>query len=219
MDRKIHFASQPANTIKDWLGEESEDDGSNCSSIGSSDDEAESNIDEVSDSLNKDEAEADNSCSSSEKESNVLINSAVSLASPEYFGRSGRRWSESPPPLSRTRGANIFTVSNWEVQINPQSKVECFDSFFPPAMLNHILKDTNQNTAAHSARKKMQWDPIDMVELKAFFGILYLLGVSKENHENIRNLWSDGPMARPVFKATISVNRFESIRCHLRFDS
>ena len=57
-----------------------------------------------------------------------------------------------------------------------------------------------------------------MVELKAFFDILYLLGVSKDNHENIRNLWSDGPMARPVFKATMYVNGFESIRCHLRFD-
>ena len=58
MDRKINFASQPANTSKDWLGEESEDNGSNCSSIGSSDDEAESNIDEVGDSLNEDEAES-----------------------------------------------------------------------------------------------------------------------------------------------------------------
>ena len=86
-------------------------------------------------------------------------------------------------------------------------------------MLHHILKYTNQHAASHYARKKMQWDPIDMVELKAFFGILYLLGVSKGNHESIRNLWSDGPMARPIFKATISVNRFESIRCHLRFDS
>ena len=58
-----------------------------------------------------------------------------------------------------------------------------------------------------------------MIELKAFFGILYLLGLNKGNLENIRNLWSDYPMARPVFKATMCVNRFESIRCHLRFDS
>ena len=46
-------------------------------------------------------------------------------------------------------------------------------------MLHHILKYTNQHAAAHYARKKVQWDPIDMVELKAFFGILYLLGVRK----------------------------------------
>ena len=67
-------------------------------------------------------------------------------------------------------------------------------------MLRHILKYTNQHAAAHYARKKVQWDPIDVVELKAFFGILYLLGMSKSNRENIRNLWSDGAIARPVFK-------------------
>ena len=71
-------------------------------------------------------------------------------------------------------------------------------------MLHHILKYTNRHAAAHYTRKKVQWDPIDMVEMKAFFGFLYLLGVSKGNKESIRNLWSDGPMARPVFKGTMS---------------
>ena len=58
-----------------------------------------------------------------------------------------------------------------------------------------------------------------MAELKDFFGILYLLGASKSNSESIRNLWSNGPMARPVFKAIMSVNKFDSICCHLRLDS
>ena len=207
-----YSASQSANLIRSWLEEDSEDDDTYCSIAESSDDE-------IEDVLVEDAAEADDSSSSSAEENDVLINSAASTASAEYFGKSGRRWSDTPPPTSRTRGCNIFTVGNWGVLISPQNKVECFDSFFPPAMLSHILKYTNQHAAAHYARKKVQWDPIDMIELKAFVGILYLLGVSKGNHENIRNLWSDGPMARPVFKATMSVNRFEIIRCHLRFDS
>ena len=86
-------------------------------------------------------------------------------------------------------------------------------------MLHQSLKYTNQHAPAHYARKKVKWDPRDMVEQKALFGILYLLGVSKGNHESIRNLWSDGPMTKPVFKATTSVSRFESICYHLRFDS
>ena len=208
-----YSASQSANLIRSWLKEDSEDDDTYCNIAESSDDERE-------DVLVEDAAEADDSSSSSAEENNVFINSVASTASAEeYFGKSGRRWSDTPPPTSRTRGCNIFTVGNWGVLISPQNKVECFDSFFPPAMLSHILKYTNQHAAAHYARKKVQWDPIDMIELKAFVGILYLLGVSKGNHENIRNLWSDGPMARPVFKATMFVNRFEIIRCHLRFDS
>ena len=157
----------------------------------------------------EDAAETDGSSSSSAKESDVLVNSAVSTASAEYFGKSGRRWTVTPPLTSRTRGSRIFTVSNWGVQISQQNEVECFDSFFSPAMLRHILKYTNQHAAAHYARKKVQWNHIDMVELKAFFGILHLLDVNKGSRENIRDLWSDGPMARPVFKATMSVNRLK----------
>ena len=71
------------------------------------------------------------------------------------------------------KSSNIFTVGNWGVRISLENKVECVDSFFSPAMLRHILKYTNQHSAAHYASKKVQWDPIDMVELKAFFGILY----------------------------------------------
>ena len=212
MKRKRYSASQSANIIRNWLGEESEDNNSYCSLAESSDDE----VDYI---LIKDAAETDDSSSSSAEKNGVFINSVVCTASAEYLGKSGRRWSNTPPPTSRRKGSKIFIVSNWGVQMSPQIKVECFDSFFSPAMLHHILKYTNQHAAAHYARKNVQWDPIDMVELKAFFGILYLLGVSKGNHESIRNLWSDGSMARPVFKATISVNRFKSIRCHLRFYS
>ena len=125
----------------------------------------------------EDAAETDDSSSNSAEE-NVLINSVVSTASAEYLGKSGRHWSHTPPPppTSRTRGSNILTVSNWGVQISSQNKVECFDSFCSPAMLRHILKYTNQHAAAHYAKKNVQWDPTDMVKLKAFFGILYLLG-------------------------------------------
>ena len=192
MERKRYSGSQSADIIRNWLGEESEDDDSYCSLAESSDDEED-------DSLIEDAAETDDSSSSSEEENDVYVNSVVSTASAEYLGKSGRRWSNTPPPTSRTRGSNIFIVSNREVQISPPNKVECFDSFFSPAILHHILQYTNQHAAAHYARKKVQWNPIDMVELKAFFGILYLLGVSKGNHESIRNLWSDGPMARPLF--------------------
>ena len=55
-----------------------------------------------------------------------------------------------------------------------------------------------------------------MIELKAVVSILCLLGASKKN-ENVRNLWGDGPLSRPAFKATKSVNRLGSIRCYLRF--
>ena len=115
MKRKRYSASQSANIIRNWLGEESEDNDSNCSL-------AESNDDEVDDILIEDAAETDDSSSSSTEENNVFINSVVSTASAEYLGKSGRRCSNTPPPTSGTRGSNIFIVSNWAVQIIHKTK-------------------------------------------------------------------------------------------------
>ena len=108
MKMKRHSASQSANIIMNWLGEESEDDDSYCGLAESSDDE----VDNI---LIEDAAKSDNSSSSGAEQKDVLINSEVSTASAEYLGKLGRCWSDILLPTSRTRGSNIFTVSNWGV--------------------------------------------------------------------------------------------------------
>ena len=45
------------------------------------------------------------------------------------------------------------------------------------------------------------------------------MGVSKGNHKSVRDLWSSGSLGQPIFKAVMSVNRFEQILRHLRFDN
>ena len=147
-----YSASQSANLIRSWLEEDSEEDDTYCSIAESSDDEIENVFVE-------DAAEADDSSSSSAEENDVLINSAASTASAEYFGKSRRRWSDTPPPTSRTRGCNIFTVGNWGALISTQNKVECFDSFFPPAMLSHIVKYTNQLAVLIMQERKCNGTP------------------------------------------------------------
>ena len=136
MERKRYSASQSANIIRNWLGEESKDNDTYCSLAESSDDE-------VDDILIEDAAETDDR----------QISLMIATDSAEYLGKSGRHWSDTPLPTYHTRGSNIFTVSNWGVQISPQNKVECFNSFFLAPMLRHILKYANQHAAAHYARK------------------------------------------------------------------
>ena len=50
-------------------------------------------------------------------------------------------------------------------------------------------------------------------------GLLILIVVTKGNHESVRDLWSSGPLGRPIFKAIMPVNRFEQILQHLRFNN
>ena len=79
-----------------------------------------------------------------------------------------------------------------------------FEVYKPACRCSLCKKENAMGPHRHDRTESFRW-------------FLYLLGVSKGNHENIRNLWSYGP--RPIFKTTMSVNRFEIIRCHLRFDS
>lgn len=43
--------------------------------------------------------------------------------------------------------------------------------------------------------------------------------MSKGNHENIREMWKDGPLSRPVFAVTMPRNWFEEITDCIRFDN
>ena len=132
--------------------------------------------------------------------------------SSEYVGKSGRVWSKTPPPPSRTRAENIFRGRSGPT-VTTQSKTEAFDLFLSSDMRRDIIRFTNKHGS-----NDPKWYNIDELEFDAFMGLLILFGVTKGNHENVRDAWSDGPLARPIFKATMSINRFESILRHIRFD-
>ncbi|KAJ8891435.1 hypothetical protein PR048_003963 [Dryococelus australis] len=57
-----------------------------------------------------------------------------------------------------------------------------------------------------------------LAELEAFFGLLYLSGVSKSNHEDTRSLFATDGTGRDIFRATMSKNRFLFLSATLRFD-
>ena len=56
-----------------------------------------------------------------------------------------------------------------------------------------------------------------MVEIKAFLGLLYLIGVQKQNHVDIEELWSP-EFGSNLFRLVMSRNRFVILSCNLRFD-
>lgn len=130
-----------------------------------------------------------------------------------FRASSGRVWSKSPPPSSRTRRSNLFTSSpGFSVHISTAK--EALDEFLTEEMLLEIVQRTNE----YGRQNCKSWSDITVLELTAWIGLLLLAGVSKGNHENIREMWKDGPMSRPIFRATMSINRFEEIRKCIRFD-
>ena len=149
--------------------------------------------------------------------SESLLSIASNNQSKEFKAKSGRKWSSVQPKTSRVRANNICDFRPGPT-VTIQSMFEAFNCFITDNMLSKIARFTNQHASAYYNNKGEDWKGIDIMELKAFLGLLLLFGVSKGNHENLREAWGDRPFAKPVFKATMSICRFESIMCHLRFD-
>ena len=75
-----------------------------------------------------------------------------------------------------------------------------------------LVEATNKH-----GRISNNWQDVSVEEMKLFIGLLILSGVCRSNHESVRSLWSH-EFGRPIFRDAMSINRFETLCCSLRFD-
>ena len=102
------------------------------------------------------------------------------------------------------------------------SSVECFHLFMTDEMLEHIVTCTNKRVEmslpdTEKYPQKAYAKPIDIIDLCAFFGIMYMRGLYGLNNHCIETLFSD-IHGHPVFSATMSRMRFQFILASLSFD-
>ncbi|XP_039956871.1 piggyBac transposable element-derived protein 4-like [Bactrocera tryoni] len=62
------------------------------------------------------------------------------------------------------------------------------------------------------------WKIIDLIELEAYIGLQILAGVYKSHNESLIHLWDENN-GRPIFRATMSLERLMNTSRCLRFDS
>ncbi|XP_026464487.1 piggyBac transposable element-derived protein 4-like [Ctenocephalides felis] len=73
-------------------------------------------------------------------------------------------------------------------------------------------------TNLYGLRKfKETWENIDLVTLRAYFGLLLLAGVYRSKGECMTELWDD-KRGRPIFRATMSLKYFKYLNSCIRFD-
>ena len=132
----------------------------------------------------------------------------VKLANrPVYTAKSGKKLNSVPRPSSHTQGADIFSKKVGP-KVTEQTQIEAFELFLSGRIYTKILQYTNKHSREQSSNKGCDWKELDIGELKTFMGLLILIGVTKGNHESVRDLWSSGPLGGPIFKADMPVNRF-----------
>lgn len=139
---------------------------------------------------------------------------------------SGRTWSTRAPvsTVGRSSRANICREGDFRVKAD--ARVETAREvllLFLGCFIAEAIRYTNlhgRRTVTEWNRKhakKRHWHPVDEIEMEAFIGLHILAGAFKAQYRSTEELWSerDGP---PVFRATMSRERFCALKSALRFD-
>mgnify|MGYP003623244589 FL=1 len=85
-----------------------------------------------------------------------------------------------------------------------------FKLFIPPPIENIILDNSNAEGKRVFGNK---WTNLDDIDLDAYVGLLLLAGVYKSHKESRHE-----EKGRPIFKATMSLQKFKMISRVIRFD-
>ena len=141
-------------------------------------------------------------------------------------GKNGKLWSINPPVIHRRGRQDIIRQ---HAGITAEGRVEnikdAFGLFLTNEILDIIMRETNREANRvfgqwnmdHAEHQKT-WKPLNQNELKAFVGLLILAGVNHSAHESLEELW-EAKTGRPIFRATMTLNRFKIILRFLRFDN
>ena len=143
-----------------------------------------------------------------------------------YRARSGREWTTTQRN-ARIREPPVNVMHNTPGQKgaakNLKTASETFRLFMTEDLVDLIVQHTNEEServasaSGNESLDKQTFSPVSREEIYAFMGILILRGVERDHHNELRELFS-GPYAKPVYRATMSRRRFESIMRFMRFD-
>ncbi|KAF2895265.1 hypothetical protein ILUMI_10914 [Ignelater luminosus] len=153
-----------------------------------------------------------------------------------WYGKDQTKWSKIPSQRDRTPAHNIISMlprlRRPARQNQPSSYLESWQLLLPDSILEEIVDFTNKKVATAKGKykrfKRSRSSRIlltttfvkdaDLLEIKAFLGFLYLQGIYKSGHEDMRSPWATKGRGKPIFRATISLARFLFLLACLRFD-
>lgn len=145
---------------------------------------------------------------------------AIESMTKYFYGKNGYKWSaKEPSRCSKTPLHNIVRLPK-ALQQNPDDGIiGIWSRFFDRNIENLILEHTNTKLKAKFDKsQRTEAKCLDIIELRAFFGILIYSSVFKSNHEDTRLIFATDGTGRPIFRSTMSEERFLCILSCLRFD-
>lgn len=205
-------------TALKWL-EEVDDDASDIGSASENE-----NIESEHDSAT--EVSEEDSPDYSDVDENVVEHGESSTSKNYLYGKNGYRWCTTEVvPSSRVRKHNIVlkvpvlkgSARDLGQTADPFS---IWNLLFPEDILVQIVEWTNHKLfqVRSNYTQKYHVSDVDMIELKAFLGLLIYTSIFNSNHENMDTIFATDGTGRDIFRAVMSKNRFSVLLSALRFD-
>ncbi|XP_060803393.1 piggyBac transposable element-derived protein 4-like [Amyelois transitella] len=144
-----------------------------------------------------------------------------------YFGKNRFRWASVPSiARSRTPQHNIVNQTPGLKPVframlnNSTMPLDIWSLLFTDEMLEKIVLHTNEKIRRIRPKYKKQTcvQDLDLIELKAFIGLLFYTAIFKENHEHYTSWYSSDGTGREIFRCILSKNRLEVLLNTIRFD-
>ncbi len=133
------------------------------------------------------------------------------------------RWNLRSPRTHVRRPAQNIIVGQpgvKEVARDAKTPLQAWELFFPESLLMKIVTYTNiyLDKIRGNFSRARDCKETDLMEIRALFGLLYMAGIKKAHHLNLKELWETDGTAPDCFRATMSINRFRLLLKALRFD-
>ena len=116
----------------------------------------------------------------------------------------------------------MYKCSNWKRKYSnsparsenngksAKTRIDCWKLFFPGSVIEQIVAYTNKyldKLRPHYSRAR-DCRETDTAEILAVIGLLYMAGVKKAQHHNVKELWETDGSAPECFRAVMSKERF-----------
>ncbi|XP_066516461.1 piggyBac transposable element-derived protein 4-like [Hoplias malabaricus] len=181
-----------------WNIDEMESEGEQCE-VPEGNDEADGTFEIESDSGAESDSETEHAGDSFQEAKNGTVWVEQPAGKPQDKPQEWNNPGEPPGPTSYAKD-NIRS---------PLSSLLCL---IDPEMWENLYKYTEAEIKRSNAKFTLTDD-----ELKAFFGLIYLRGVTGGKHRKLDEYWSSD-LGMPIFRETISRQKFREIMRHMRFD-
>lgn len=145
-----------------------------------------------------------------------------------YYGKNRYKWTADAPPSNvRTRSHNI--ISHLPGVIGPAKSLgklclekSAWECLITSDILDEIVLRSNEKLARirtkYADGNRTDLRDLDVIELKAFIGLLFYSAIFKSNNEDLNSIFATDGTGREVFRCTMSIKRFQVLLTALRFD-